>query len=247
MTFEAGDQRKYDQMAKIANASLFRLPPGNIAGRECCSMVDWPGKISSVIFLQGCNFRCPWCYNKALAPLVTIDVAHLETMRARLAGELRLDRFMLDGVTISGGEPTLEPELGELIDWCHSQDLSVKLDTNGSRPEVLQCLLSGTKHRPDFVAMDLKAPFSTEGTGLADYRIMTGGMSDGTAVAESLSILRGARIKYQLKTTAAPGIGQAELEAIRKQLLPGEAWVVQPFRSPENTAHLTNKGCVDSF
>jgi pyruvate formate lyase activating enzyme len=116
------------------------------------SLVDYPGKVASVIFFEGCNLRCPWCYNGELVlgtaeGLITLDeaFAHIEKRRT-----------VIGGVVLSGGEPTLQKELGAIIRRVAAFGLSVKLDTNGLLPDKLETILGSPETRPHFIAMDVK-------------------------------------------------------------------------------------------
>lgn len=117
------------------------------------SFIDYPGKISAVVFTQGCNFRCPYCHNPELV-LPECFSASLSEEEFFLFLERR--RGKLEAVTVSGGEPTLQPDLGSFIERVKELGYAVKLDTNGSRPGVVRDLIS--RGLIDYVAMDIKAP-----------------------------------------------------------------------------------------
>ena len=124
-----------------------------IGGLQKNSFIDFPGKISCVIFLSGCNFDCPYCHNPDLAK-------GCASYPERLADDdilafLESHKSFLDGVVISGGEPTLQKDLAELCEKVKSLGYPIKLDTNGSRPQVLQRLVAGGL--VDYVAMDIKS------------------------------------------------------------------------------------------
>ncbi|MBF0526325.1 MAG: anaerobic ribonucleoside-triphosphate reductase activating protein, partial [Deltaproteobacteria bacterium] len=116
------------------------------------SFVDWAGKIAAVVFLPGCNFRCPMCHNHEL-------VLHPEAISDYpfeiIADSLNQHQGWIDGVCITGGEPTNHPNLARLLEVFKGLGLPVKLDTNGSRPDVLAHLLA--QGQVDYVAMDVKA------------------------------------------------------------------------------------------
>ena len=116
------------------------------------SLVDYPGKVASVIFFQGCNLRCPWCYNGELVlgtaeGLITLDEAF---------AAIEKRRAVLGGVVLSGGEPTLQKDLGAVIKRIAALGLAVKLDTNGLLPDKLAQILGDPATRPQFIAMDIK-------------------------------------------------------------------------------------------
>ena len=125
-----------------------------LAGLQKNSFIDFPGKISCVLFTTGCNFICPYCHNADLAR--GEYPARFEL--AQVIDFLKSRRGMLEGVAITGGEPTLDGEIVDLCQAVKSLGYPVKLDTNGSRPAVLRGLLE--QRLVDFVAMDIKAPLN---------------------------------------------------------------------------------------
>lgn len=184
------------------------------------SFLDWPGKISSIIFLAGCNFRCPFCHNHALV----LDPDQYETItwediKDRLAGFTG----WIDGIVISGGEPTFHPDLRELIVEIKNTGFLVKLDTNGSNPEMLAELIdSGLV---SCVAMDIKAPLNE----LA-YARATGTPGYLKQVLQSLEILKKSNIQYLLRTTVVPTLhSEEDIMTIAGQLGDVPDWVLQKF------------------
>ena len=127
----------------------------NIAGWQKVSLIDYPEKICSILFTQGCNFRCPYCHNPELVepalfrePLSEKEIfAFLEKRKGKI-----------DAVSITGGEPTIQPDLVEFILPMKDIGYLIKLDTNGSRPDVLGKLIS--EKLLDYIAMDVKAPLN---------------------------------------------------------------------------------------
>jgi pyruvate formate lyase activating enzyme len=117
------------------------------------SLSDWDGRVSSVIFLPGCNFRCPFCYNTKLVlqpeAMPTITILQVEDY-------LEGNRKWIDGVVVTGGEPTLHKDLPDLCEKLKKMRLHVKVDTNGTSPEVIRKLVD--KKLVDYVALDVKAP-----------------------------------------------------------------------------------------
>lgn len=124
------------------------------AGLQKTSLVDYPGIVAAVIFLPYCNFRCPWCQNADLVDISKTDPS-LFPMEA-IIEILKMRRSVLEGVVITGGEPTLTRELPDLIRLYRSFGYKVKLDTNGSKSSVLGHLFADPDTRPDYIAMDLK-------------------------------------------------------------------------------------------
>ena len=181
------------------------------------SFLDWEGRVTAVIFLKGCNFRCPFCHN---APLVTGMAEGLETGPV-LADILRRKKF-LDGVAVSGGEPTIYSSLEALLGWVREvAGLPVKLDTNGSNPSLLSRLLE--KRLVDAAAMDVKAPWDK-------YGALTGVEVDTRKIMESLEILDPLGDSLELRTTFVPDLMTLEdLVEIHGQLGKDPRWVVQLF------------------
>ena len=188
------------------------------------SFLDWEAHISAVIFCLGCNFRCPWCHNGELAlgrgePLGLAQI---------LAGIKRRAAF-LDGVVISGGEPSLQPGLAALARAVKEMGLAVKLDTNGSRPDVIETLLRDGL--VDHVAMDVKAPLVA-----AAYRRLTGVAADVEKIRSSMELIKSRAPSYEFRTTYVPALHtEEEMLALRDELR-GEPWFVQCFKP---------NGCLD--
>jgi pyruvate formate lyase activating enzyme len=168
-----------------------------IAGLQKCTLLDYPGKVACTVFLPGCNFRCPFCHNYELAesPETLMDSAELLAF-------LRKRQGLLEGVCITGGEPTLQPELPQLLRDIRELGFSVKLDTNGYRPEALRPLLE--EKLVDYVAMDLK-------NGPEDYAATCGlGSMELGRIEESVQLLLEGETDYELRTTVCKPLHSAE-------------------------------------
>ena len=165
-----------------------------ILGIQKLSLLDYPGKIACTVFLGGCNFRCPYCHNGSLALGQGEAVMDMDEFLAFLDKR----RGRLEGVCISGGEPTLHHDLPELIAEIRSRGYAVKLDTNGTNPEMLYSLVAD--ELIDYVAMDIKS-------SKAGYPLAIGkpGM-DLFAVEESVAYLLSDSIDYEFRTTLVRGI-----------------------------------------
>jgi len=122
----------------------------NIAGLQKMTLLDYPGKVACTVFLQGCNFRCPFCHNSGLLGRQEAPIMNME----QFLTFLQRRQGLLDAVCVSGGEPTLAPDLKELLIGIKALGFHVKLDTNGSRPEILEQLVR--EGLVDYVAMDIK-------------------------------------------------------------------------------------------
>ena len=160
-----------------------------ISGLQKMTLLDFPGKIACTVFLQGCNYRCPFCHNSELLtgnpePLMMVE-AFLKFLKSR--------QGLLDGVCVSGGEPTLRPELPQFLRSIKDLGFAVKLDTNGSRPEVLKKLVE--ENLVDYVAMDVK--------NSPQRYAQTAGLETMSLapIEESLRFLIGGSVDYELRTT----------------------------------------------
>ena len=193
-----------------------------LAGFVPVSLCDYPGRVASVVFTQGCNFRCPWCHNAHLIPSVAPapESLSVEDVLARLEAR----RARVDSVVITGGEPTLHTALPRFIRQAKAFGLSVKLDTNGSSPGVLRGLLA--EGMVDFLAMDIKAPWHryAELTGLT--------ACDVDAVRESMELIAASGVAHHFRTTRVdPLLSEQDYAAISRQLPAGSPHVWQTFRS----------------
>ncbi len=176
-----------------------------IGGFVPCSLSDFPGRLAAVVFTQGCNWRCPWCHNPALVYPEQFTVSLDE---AAIVARLGARRQRLDGVVISGGEPTLQRDLPEFLARVRSLGLQTKLDTNGSQPRVVRALIEAGLL--DFVAVDLKAPW-------ACYAEAVGVPVSTESIQETVDLLRSAGVEHQLRTTRwrpFTSAEEAELAAI---------------------------------
>ena len=153
------------------------------------TLLDFPGKVACTVFLQGCNYRCPFCHNSPLLPPQGEALMPAEELLAFLNKR----RGLLDGVCVSGGEPTLDPGLPDLLRAIRVLGYRTKLDTNGSRPEVLKALAA--EGLLDYVAMDVKNSPARYGetVGLPQY--------DLAPVEESLRFLLSGPLPFELRTT----------------------------------------------
>ncbi len=169
----------------------------NIRGIYKTSLIDFPGKISTVLFSGGCNLNCGFCHN----PDLVRDSPHLprisnEEALSFLAGR----KGLIDGVTLSGGEPTMNGDLPDFLAEIKKIPLEIKLDTNGLNPGAVErCLSEGLL---DYAALDIK-------TSPDKYPAVTGRDVDFSAIAETLEIIRMSGIGYELRTTCVPGYAEA--------------------------------------
>jgi pyruvate formate lyase activating enzyme len=164
--------------------------PLAIASLQPVTLSDFPGKVAALIFMQGCNFRCSYCHNRSLLNTdkkITIDKEDVLAFLQRRRGKLQ-------GVVVSGGEPTMQRRLIPFLREIKSMDYAVKLDTNGSYPDVLQKLLE--ENLVDYIAMDIKAP-------LKDYRRVVGQYVDTSSILRSIDLIMSTpELEYEFRTTA---------------------------------------------
>ena len=168
-----------------------------IVGIQKLTLLDYPGKVACTVFLNGCNFRCPYCHNAELLG----DGEEVMTVAGLLAF-LRKRQGILEGVCITGGEPTLHPELPALLGEVRALGYAVKLDTNGYRPEILEAVLN--QGLVDYVAMDLKngPEFYAETVGLAQVEL--------AKIRQSIRLLMDSPVDFELRTTVANPLHSGE-------------------------------------
>lgn len=198
---------------------------GKIVHVQPLSLADYPGKLAAVVFFAGCNLRCPFCYNSELVLPERLTELRPLSWEALLA-ELSERIGFLDGVVLTGGEPTLSPELPKLSRALKDRGFWVKLDTNGTNPAVLEKLLR--EKVLEYVALDIKAPFSRypEYVGLPEAGKVV------EAVRASLAILQRMAPDYEARTTVAPGLSMPDLFTIAQEIRGAERYVLQPFVAP---------------
>ncbi len=194
-----------------------------IGGFQRVSLIDYPGKITSIVFLQGCNMRCPFCHNSELVFMNTSNAGlYDEEMVLRKIEE---SKGFVEAVEITGGEPTLQKGLAHFIRRCKELGFLVKLDTNGSDPDAVRMLLD--EKLIDYVAMDIKAPLNTE-----RYRTATGTQNDTMAgkIGQTAMLLLGSDIDYEFRTTVVPGIVEVDdLIKIAGSVKGARAYYLQQF------------------
>ena len=170
----------------------------NIAGLQKMTLLDYPGRVACTVFLQGCNFRCPFCHNSDLLP-VKGEVLMTD---AELLAFLKKRQGMLDGVCITGGEPTLQKELPNLLKDIKAQGYCVKLDTNGANPGLLKHVVESGY--VDYVAMDIKNSPERYGetAGVSAHLLQP--------VSESIQFLTEGHVDYEFRTTVVEELHNAE-------------------------------------
>ncbi len=191
----------------------------SIKGFQKVSVIDYPGIMASVLFLSDCNFRCPFCHNPDLIlnrdriPDIPVEEI-LEYLTAK--------REWIDGVCITGGEPTLHKGLPDLCRTLKGMGMKVKLDTNGTNPEMVSMLIK--EGLVDFLAMDIKGP-------LQKYDKISGVRVNKEDIKRSAELIRSSGLEYEFRTTVVPGMLEEEdISEIGKWLEGSKTYVVQQFR-----------------
>ena len=173
-----------------------------IGGLLKFSMIDFPGYISAIVFTQGCNIRCKYCHNPELLPLE----AETSYSEEEILYYLEKRKNCLEGLVITGGEPTLQPDLKEFIIKVKALGYKIKLDTNGTNPQMVRELIN--EHLVDFVAMDIKAPFEK-------YHLVCGPVNTAK-VYETMTLIINSGIDYQFRTTYYKEVlNDADIETIK--------------------------------
>lgn len=195
-----------------------------ICGLNKTTLLDYPGKVAASIFLGGCNLRCPFCHN---APLVLHAEKEPELDQEEILHFLKKRRGILEGVCVSGGEPTLASDLPEFLAEIKALGYPIKLDTNGSHPDLLKDL---SRHKLiDKIAMDIKASPSK-------YPLLTGlANPDLASVNESISFLLEGHLDYEFRTTVVKELHTAEdFLIIREWIAGAKEYYLQAYRDSDS-------------
>lgn len=190
-----------------------------VCGFQKLTLLDFPGKVAATVFTGGCNLRCPFCHN---ATLVT-DTKETPILATEEVLAYLSKRYgILDGVCVTGGEPTLQVDLPDFLRQLKEMGYAVKLDTNGTNPAVLRQLLQ--ERLVDYVAMDIK-------NGREKYGITTGKIPfDITPIEESVKLLMSGNTPYEFRTTTVRGIHiAADFTAIGQWIAGAEHYYLQGF------------------
>lgn len=205
------------------------------------SLIEWPGKITAVVFTPGCNFRCPFCHNKDLVDPKHLGgsgmVGSLQVNEKEVFDDLKKRRKWIDGVVITGGEPTLHEDLPKFLGRCKRMRFETMVETNGSRPKKIAELLNG--QMVDYLAMDIKAPLDKnygKVAGLKDF--------DFTLIQHSIKTILNSGVDFEFRTTVVPTIhNRKSIVKMARQLdslTAGQpvSWFLQSFQP---------KNCFDSI
>lgn len=202
-----------------------------IGGLQELSLIDYPGKIAAVVFCQGCNFRCSFCHN----PELVLPEKFSPCLREdKVFQFLEKRQNKLQGVVVTGGEPTIQPGLADFLTQIKSLGFFVKLDTNGYEPKHLAKLIE--KKLIDYVAMDIKAPINK-------YDEVAGVAVDLSRIINSIDIIIGSGIDYQFRTTAVKKfIKKEDIESILVLLKSAKYYRLQRF---VNRSQLLDSSLLD--
>jgi pyruvate formate lyase activating enzyme len=195
-----------------------------IGGFQKFSLIDYPGRSAAVVFTQGCNFRCPYCHNPELVdPSMYGAPLDVES----ILGFLSRRRGLLDGVVVTGGEPTIQRDLVPFLSSIKGMGFDVKLDTNGARPDVVDEVIR--RGVVDFIAMDVKAP-------LDHYERLSGVVVSRNAIRSSIALIQRSGIRHFFRTTRPVDLlTDEDLRRISDLLGPTAAWRIQPCRGAAPT------------
>ena len=190
-----------------------------IAGFQPVTLSDYPGHVAAIVFTQGCNFRCPFCHNGSILELETNTDPFPEKW---VHEQLIKRREQLTGVVVTGGEPTLQRDLLPWLGKIKELGYSIKLDTNGSNPQVLQRAIE--EKVIDFIAMDVKAP-------LEKYAVLAGVPVNTSAIQQSIETIAQSGLPHEFRTTyVTPLLSEEDIHQIKKHLPQGASLRIQPFQ-----------------
>jgi pyruvate formate lyase activating enzyme len=191
-----------------------------IGGFQKMTLIDYPGKLAATVFTVGCNFRCSFCHNPEL--VLPEKFPPLNNLEAEFFQHLSKRKGKLEGVCITGGEPTLQPDLLDFIKKIKQMGFLVKLDSNGSQPEILKKIIA--EKLVDFIAMDIK-------NSPAGYKRAIGLDFEIKKIRQSVKLIMESGIDYEFRTTVVPGIhSEKDFEKIGQWLSGAKAYYLQEYR-----------------
>lgn len=205
-----------------------------LAGLVKSSLIDYPGLIASVLFVPGCNYRCFYCHNYDLivrspTPAILPTDLVLAFLQTRVG--------KLDGVVISGGEPTGQMDLPDFLERIKNLGFRIKVDTNGSRPDVIEQLVNDGL--ADSYAVDYKAPASR-------YQEIAGAGAIAGPVQATIGILLASRVDFQVRTTVVPQFDAQDMIVMARELPPVPSYALNPYRKPVHY-HPDNQHRIDQI
>ncbi|MBO5102773.1 MAG: anaerobic ribonucleoside-triphosphate reductase activating protein [Clostridia bacterium] len=182
------------------------------------SLIDFPRRISSVVFTNGCNWNCWYCQNNLI-------LNSTQDKTEEFFEFLKTRKGLVDGVVICGGEPTIHNDLPEFIKKVRELGFAIKLDTNGTNPDLLKSLIE--QKLVDYVAMDIKAPLSK----LADIVCSKNSIQN---VQKSVEILLQNNVEYEFRSTITPDLNTQDIEEMAKSIIGAKQYILQQYHEPLN-------------
>lgn len=198
-----------------------------ISGIQRFTMLDFPDRTACIVFTPGCNIRCKFCHNpEFVLPELLRKIKDSFIKPEAIFHFLEKRKGLLDGVVISGGEPTMMPDLPDFVRQIKERGFAVKLDTNGTKPEIIQTMLE--QKLLDYIAMDVKASTET-------YSQLVGPRVDTNAIKKSIALIKESGIRYEFRTTIIKEFHTPEiLEGIAELVDGASQYYLQTFR-PQHT------------
>lgn len=191
-----------------------------IGGFQKMTLIDFPGVIATTVFTVGCSFRCPFCHNPEL--VIKSQFPALNDLENEFFVHLEKRKGRLEGVCITGGEPTIQPDIIEFIKKIKAMGYLVKLDSNGTRPDVLRKVIQ--EKLVDFIAMDIKS-------SPRNYSKTVGLKADIKRIKLSVEMIMNSRIPYEFRTTVVPGIHtEKDFVEIGKWIRGAKSYYLQEYR-----------------
>lgn len=190
-----------------------------LGGYQKLTLIDYPGKLAATVFTVGCSFRCPFCHNPEL---VNLRLGHNKESERAFFRFLAKRKGKLEGVCITGGEPTIQKDIIDFIQKIKKLGFLVKLDTNGTRPDFLKKVIN--EKLVDFIAMDIK-------NQPKNYDKTTGVKGDIKRIKLSADLIMNSNISYEFRTTVVPGLHtEKDFDAIAKWIKGAKAYYLQEYR-----------------
>jgi len=186
-------------------------------GIEKFTLIDYPGKIACMVYTIGCNFRCPYCHN----PELVDETTEVRISERELFDFLETRRGMLEGVVITGGEPTMHADLPRVMRDIKDRGFLVKLDSNGTNPQMLEDAIADKL--VDFIAMDMKAPLASYGQAVARP-------VDIKAIRRSIALIMASGVDYEFRTTIVKSmLSKEDIRQIGEEIRGAKQYVLQKF------------------
>jgi len=204
-----------------------------IGGLQKLSLIDFPNKVAATVFLTGCNFKCGFCQNPELVDPEKIK-NQPEVSEKEFFEFLDSKIGLIDGICITGGEPTINPDLIDFIKRIKAKGFLIKLDTNGSNPKVLEKLIK--ENLLDFIAMDIKTSvdvkIKNQKSKIKNYDKATGVSVNLKKILRSVELIKNSEINYEFRTTVVPGlVDKSDIEKIGQWLSGAKNFALQQFQN----------------